>query len=133
LDAGRTMNIGEASALTGVPAKTIRYYESAGLLRPARSGGNYRVYGERDIEVLRFIQKARGLGFSVKEVESLLLLWRDKHRTSAQVRALAAAHIAEVDRKLDELTRIRETLQTLVRRCHGDQRPDCPIIEELSR
>jgi MerR family copper efflux transcriptional regulator len=127
------MNIGEASGVTGVPAKTIRYYESAGLLRPARSGGNYRVYGEREIQTLRFIQKARGLGFSVKEVESLLQLWQDKHRTSAQVRTLAAAHIEEIDRKLEELRRIRETLQTLVRRCHGDQRPDCPIIEELAK
>jgi MerR family copper efflux transcriptional regulator len=127
------MNIGEASGVTGVPAKTIRYYESAGLLRPARSGGNYRVYGEREIQTLRFIQKARGLGFSVKEVESLLQLWQDKHRTSAQVRTLAAAHIEEIDRKLEELRSIRETLQTLVRRCHGDQRPDCPIIEELAK
>jgi MerR family copper efflux transcriptional regulator len=129
----RIMNIGEASALTGVPAKTIRYYESAGLLHPARSAGNYRVYGEREIQMLRFIQKARRLGFSVKEVENLLLLWQDKHRTSAQVRALAAAHIEEVDRKLEELRRIRETLQNLVHRCHGDERPDCPIIEELAR
>lgn len=127
------MNIGEASDVTGVPAKTIRYYESAGLLHPTRSGGNYRVYGEREIQMLRFIQKARRLGFSVKEVENLLLLWQDKHRTSAQVRALAAAHIEEIDRKLDELRRIRETLQTLVHRCHGDERPDCPIIEELAR
>lgn len=127
------MNIGEASTLTGVPAKTIRYYEAAGLLHPARSGGNYRVYGEREIQVLRFIQKARRLGFSVKEVENLLLLWQDKHRSSAQVRALASAHIEEIDRKLDELRRIRETLQTLVHRCHGDERPDCPIIEELAR
>jgi MerR family copper efflux transcriptional regulator len=127
------MNIGEASALTGVPAKTIRYYESMGLLHPARSGGNYRVYGEHEIQMLRFIQRARRLGFSVKEVENLLLLWQDKHRTSAQVRALAAAHIEEIDRKLEELKRIRETLQTLVHRCHGDDRPDCPIIEELAR
>jgi MerR family copper efflux transcriptional regulator len=129
----RVMNIGQAAGLTGVPAKTIRYYENVGLLRPARSDGNYRVYGEREIQVLRFIQKARRLGFTVKEVESLLLLWQDKHRTSAQVRALAAAHVEEIDRKLEELKRIRETLQTLVRRCHGDDRPDCPIIEELAR
>ena len=127
------MNIGEASEVTGVPAKTIRYYESAGLLRPARSDGNYRVYGEREIQTLRFIQKARSLGFSVKEVESLLQLWQDKNRTSAQVRTLAAAHIEDIDRKLEELRRIRETLETLVRRCHGDERPDCPIIEELAR
>ena len=127
------MNIGEASGLTGVPAKTIRYYESAGLLHPVRSGGYYRVYGAREIQVLRFIQKARRLGFSVKEVENLLLLWQDKRRSSAQVRALATAHIEEIDRKLEELKRIRETLQTLVHRCHGDDRPDCPIIEELAR
>ena len=127
------MNIGEASEVTGVPAKTIRYYESAGLLRPARSDGNYRVYGDREIQTLRFIQKARSLGFSVRGVESLLQLWQDKNRTSAQVRTLAAAHIEDIDRKLEELRRIRETLETLVRRCHGDERPDCPIIEELAR
>jgi MerR family copper efflux transcriptional regulator len=129
----RFMNIGEVSSLTGVPAKTIRYYETEGLLHPTRSEGNYRVYGEREVQLLRFIQKARRLGFSVKEVENLLLLWQDKHRTSAQVRALAAAHIEEIDHKLEELKRIRETLQTLVHRCHGDERPDCPIIEELAR
>jgi Cu(I)-responsive transcriptional regulator len=127
------MNIGEVAGLTGVPPKTIRYYESVGLLRPPRSDGNYRVYAEREIQTLRFIQKARRLGFSVKEVENLLQLWHDKERSSAQVRALATTHIEEIDRKMDELMRIRETLQTLVQRCHGDDRPDCPIIEELAR
>ena len=127
------MNIGEVADLTGVPAKTIRYYESAGLLRPGRSSSNYRVYGDREVQTLRFIQKARGLGFSVKEVENLLQLWHDKGRSSAQVRALAAAHMEDIDRKIEELRRIRETLETLVRRCHGDERPECPIIEELAK
>jgi Cu(I)-responsive transcriptional regulator len=127
------MNIGEAASATGVPAKTIRYYEAAGLLRPERSEGNYRVYGDREIQTLRFIQRARRLGFSVKEVESLLQLWHDRARSSAQVRALASAHIAEIEAKIQELKRIRETLRKLVHRCHGDDRPDCPIIEELAR
>jgi MerR family copper efflux transcriptional regulator len=127
------VNIGEAAKLTGVPAKTIRFYEAEGLLQPARTGANYRAYGERDLAMLRFIQRARALGFSVREVGCLVALWQDRRRASAEVRRLAAEHIAEIDAKLAELQRIRSTLQDLVHRCHGDQRPDCPIIDELAQ
>jgi MerR family copper efflux transcriptional regulator len=127
------MNIGEIAAELGLPAKTIRYYEEVGLLpAPPRSGGNYRVYGERERRVLRFIQRSRALGFSLKEVADLLALWQDQHRASAEVRRLALRHIGEVDRKIEELRAIRATLDHLVHRCHGDDRPDCPILEDLA-
>jgi MerR family transcriptional regulator, copper efflux regulator len=126
------MNIGALAQRTGVAAKTIRYYESIGLLdRPVRSNGNYRVYGERDLATLRFVQRARGLGFAIKEVANLLTLWRDRRRSSADVRALAAAHLAEIEGKLEEMRAIRATLRHLVECCHGDDRPDCPIIDDL--
>jgi Cu(I)-responsive transcriptional regulator len=127
------MNIGEVAEATGLPAKTIRYYESVGLIDPpARSGGNYRVYDERQLQTLRFIQHARQLGFSVKEVSELVALWRDKHRASADVRRLAQRHLEEIDARIGELRRMRQTLQSLVERCHGDHRPDCPILDELA-
>ncbi len=127
------MNIGEAAAATGLPAKTIRYYESAGLIDPpARSDGNYRLYDERQVQTLRFIQHARQLGFSLKEVAALVALWRDKGRASADVRRLAAAHLKEIDGRIAELKRMRQTLEGLVHRCHGDHRPDCPILDELA-
>src|ERR1700730_2168523 len=98
------MNIGAAAKATGIPAKTIRYYESVGLLeKPARSEGNYRVYGERDIMTLRFVQRARHLGFSIKEIAGLVALWHDRERASAEVRALAVSHLDEIERKLREL------------------------------
>jgi Cu(I)-responsive transcriptional regulator len=127
------MNIGAAARLTGVPSKTIRFYEAEGLLHPPRTDANYRVYGEREVAMLRFIQRARALGFSVKEVADLRALWQDRRRASAEVRDLAMRHIAEIDRKLDELGRIRATLDDLVHRCHGDDRPDCPIIDDLAQ
>ena len=127
------MNIGEVAAATGLPAKTIRYYESAGLIEPpARSEGNYRRYEDRHVQTLRFIQHARGLGFSVKEVAALVTLWRDKRRASADVRRLAATHLKEIDARIAELKRMRQTLEGLVERCHGDHRPDCPILNELA-
>ena len=127
------MNIGEVATATGIPAKTIRYYESVGLLeRPARSAGNYRVYGEREVQTLRFVQRARHLGFSIKEIANLLALWHDRGRASAEVRALAVAHLAEIGRKLAELQSMQATLRHLVEQCHGDARPDCPIIDELA-
>ena len=127
------LTIGGVAAATGLPAKTIRYYESAGLIKPpTRSHGNYRLYDERDVATLRFIQKARALGFSLKEVGALVALWRDKRRASADVRRLAATHLAEIDARIAELRRIRQPLQRLVERCHGDARADCPIIEELA-
>jgi Cu(I)-responsive transcriptional regulator len=126
------MNIGEAAAATGLPAKTIRYYESVGLIEPERSGGNYRRYGERDVQTLRFIHQARALGFSVKEVAALVALWRDKRRASADVRRLAKAHLRAIDERIADLQRVRRTLEGLIERCHGDHRPDCPILDELA-
>ena len=127
------MNIGEVAAAIGLPAKTIRYYESVGLIDPpARSEGNYRLYDERQVQTLRFIQHARQLGFSVKEVAALVALWRDRRRASADVRRLASKHLVEIDARIAELRRMRQTLQGLVERCHGDHRPDCPILDELA-
>jgi len=127
------MNIGEAAKRSGVPAKTIRYYESVGLV-PAvmRSDGNYRRYGESEVETLRFIARARSLGFSVEEVSRLLALYRDRKRASAEVKRIAGAHIVEIDRKIDELRAMKKTLSHLVTRCHGDDRPDCPILDDLA-
>lgn len=127
------MNIGQAAALSGVPAKTIRYYESVGLIPPAdRKASGYRDYDRKEVETLRFIQRARSLGFSVKEVADLLELWCDRSRASADVKAVALAHVAEIERKIVELEGMRRTLLDLTRRCHGDARPDCPILEELA-
>ena len=128
------MHIGIAAAQSGVPAKTIRYYESIGLIPAvARTAGGYRSYGEPDVQVLRFIQQARGLGFSVKDVANLLALWKDKSRASAEVKALTLSHIGRIDRKLTELGSIRRTLIDLAERCHGDDRPECPILDDLAR
>lgn len=127
------MNIGTASKRSGVPAKTIRYYESIGLISSAgRSANGYRVYTEEEVQTLRFVSHARSLGFSVRDVGSLLALWRDRSRASADVKSLARGHIAEIDAKIDELRSIRESLLMLVDRCHGDDRPDCPILESLA-
>ena len=127
------MNIGEAASESGVNAKTIRYYESIGLIPPAiRAENGYRNYSPIDIETLKFIQHARRLGFSVKDVGGLLELWRDKSRTSADVKALALKHISEVEKRIAELQSIRKTLIDLTDRCHGDDRPDCPILEDLA-
>lgn len=127
------MQIGTVAGKSGVPAKTIRYYESVGLIAQAgRSAAGYRVYDERDVETLRFIQRARGLGFPVAEVGNLLALWHDKDRHSAEVKALARNHVQEIDRKVAELLGMRETLAHLIERCHGDDRPDCPILADLA-
>ena len=128
------MNIGEAAALSGVPAKTIRYYEEIGLVRPApRTGGGYRAYGDKDVHVLRFVQRARSLGFSVSECRQLLDLYRNPRRTSAEVKALTTRRIAEIDRKMAELAGMRATLVRLAENCHGDDRPQCPILENLAQ
>jgi len=127
------MNIGAVAQTTGIPAKTIRYYESVGLLeKPVRSEGNYRVYGDRDVMTLRFVQRARHLGFSIKEIAGLVALWHDRKRASAEVRALAVAHLDEIEEKLRELQTMQRTLRQLIDRCHGDARPDCPIIDDLA-
>ena len=127
------MNIGTAARHSGVPSKTIRYYESVGLIQPAdRSTAGYRVYDKQDVETLRFVQRARSLGFSVEEVGSLLALWRDRSRSSAEVKAMAARRVADIDRKIVELAEMRETLKHLMERCHGDARPECPILQGLA-
>jgi MerR family copper efflux transcriptional regulator len=127
------MNIGKAAARSGVPAKTIRYYEEIGLIpKAARTDGGYRDYSDHDVEMLRFIHRARDLGFPVKDVAALLTLWRDRSRSSADVKKLALDHVADIDVKIDELRSIRRTLTDLATRCHGDDRPDCPILEDLA-
>ncbi len=127
------MNIGQAAEKAGISAKSIRYYESVGLIAQAtRRGNNYRDYGDQEIAELRFIHRARSLGFSVKEVGDLLALWRDRKRASQQVREVAKRHIDDIERKIAELQSMRATLHTLVAKCHGDDRPDCPILEDLA-
>lgn len=127
------MNIGLAAKHSNVNAKTIRYYESIGLIPDAsRTGNGYRTYSDKDVETLRFIHHSRNLGFSVKDVGTLLDLWRNQKRASADVKALALSHIKEVDRKIEELRKVRDTLIHLTQRCHGDDRPDCPILKGLA-
>ncbi|WP_295852491.1 Cu(I)-responsive transcriptional regulator [Tardiphaga sp.] len=126
------MNIGAASEKSGLPAKTIRYYEDIGLLTADRASNGYRDYSMPDVHRMRFIQRSRSLGFSVEECRQLLSLYNDKQRQSADVKALANAKLKEIDKKLVELNELRDTLRRLVRSCHGDSRPDCPIIEGLS-
>lgn len=125
--------IGQAAEATGVTAKMIRHYESLGLIPPAsRTAGDYRVYASADLHSLRFIKRARGLGFSVKEIETLLGLWRNQRRASAEVKRLALKHIAELDQKIEELKSMRSTLAQLAAHCHGDGRPHCPILDDLA-
>ena len=131
---GTRMRIGELARATGVSAKTIRFYEEVGLLQaPPRRHNNYRDYGDVDVATLNFVQRARNLGFSIKDVERLLALWRDKDRASADVKAFAVRHIAEVEARIAELESIRDTLRTLAERCHGDDRPSCPILDDLQQ
>ncbi len=127
------MNIGEASQESGVSAKMIRYYESIGLLaEAARTAVGYRRYADADIQTLRFLCRARSLGFSVAQMRELLALWRDDKRVSADVKRLALAHIAALEAKAREIAEISSALQRLADTCHGDHRPSCPIIDELS-
>ena len=126
------MNIGTASEKSGLPAKTIRYYEDIGLISADRAGNGYRDYSVADVHRLRFLQRSRSLGFSVEECRQLLSLYSDKERASADVKAIAKTKLGEIDRKLAELTELRNALRHLVQTCHGDDRPDCPIIEGLS-
>lgn len=126
------MNIGTVAETSGVPAKTIRYYELIGLIKTAQRRPNgYRAYSEHDMRTLHFIKRARGLGFSVEEVRSLLDLWRDKSRSNAAVKTLASRHLKALDSKIEELEVMRSALRDLVRRCRGDARPDCPILGDL--
>lgn len=126
-------NIGEAARRSGVTAKMIRHYESLGLLKTARrTDAGYRLYDEPDIHTLRFIRRARDLGFSIKEIEQLVGLWQNRRRASADVRRIAQGHITALDAKIEELQGMRRTLQHLVHSCHGDGRPDCPILDDLA-
>jgi MerR family copper efflux transcriptional regulator len=126
------MTIGHAARRSGVPPKTIRYYESVGLVSPAARGeNNYRGFGDKEVEILRFINRARGLGFSLKEVEELLALYRDRNRPSREVKRLALRHIDDLDRKIAELKTIKKAILQLVDKCRGDDRPDCPILDDL--
>jgi Cu(I)-responsive transcriptional regulator len=126
------MNISEAAHLSGLPPKTIRYYEDIALVAPARQGNGYRVYSENDIHKLRFLQRSRSLGFSVEDCRSLIALYQDKSRASADVKRIALARIEDIDRKIDELNAMRATLNDLAEHCHGDARPDCPILDDLA-
>lgn len=128
------MNISKVSKLTGVSAKTIRYYESIDLMpEPARKENGYRDYSDREVDILRFIQSGRKMGFTLKDVASLLELWQDKNRASRDVRELAKRHIIEVEERISELEDIRNTLKNLVECCHGDDRPDCPILNSFEK
>lgn len=127
------MNIGEASRQSGLPAKTIRYYEETGLIAPpVRAENGYRHYTETDVHKLRFVRHARGLGFSVDECSQLLSLYDDKDRQSADVKAIAQQHLTDIEEKIQELEKLRSTLHHLINHCHGDGRPDCPILEGIA-
>ncbi|PWJ21739.1 Cu(I)-responsive transcriptional regulator [Jannaschia seohaensis] len=125
------MNISDASARTGVPAKTIRYYEEIDLVRPKRSANGYRSFSDADIHKLNFVGRARSLGFPIEQCRTLLALWDDEARSSAEVKAIAEAQLGEIDARIADLREMRETLAHLIGACAGDQRPDCPILESL--
>jgi Cu(I)-responsive transcriptional regulator len=126
------MNIGEASKASGVSAKMIRHYESIGLIDAARrTDAGYRVYSTQDVQVLQFIHRGRELGFSLDQIRALLTLWQDKGRASKDVRALAKEHIAELDRRIADMQAMKRTLENLSNACHGDDRPECPILDDL--
>lgn len=127
------LNIGEAAEASGVSAKMIRHYEEIGLVpRAGRTVAGYRIYRDADVHVLRFIRRSRSLGFTMKEIAALLGLWQDRRRASADVKRLAKRHIAELDERIAELQGMRSSLQHLVHCCHGDERPDCPILDDLA-
>ena len=127
------MNIGEAAAASGVSAKMIRHYESIGLIGEAsRTASGYRVYGEGDVHTLTFVRRARDLGFSLPQIRDLLALWHDQARASAEVKRIALGHVEALREKMREIEAITGTLLHLAEHCHGDERPDCPIIDSLA-
>jgi Cu(I)-responsive transcriptional regulator len=127
------MNIGEAAARSGISAKMLRHYESLGLLGAVpRSESGYRQYGEREVHMLRFIRRARDLGFSIAEIAELLKLWQDRGRASSEVKRIALAHVADLERRVAEMQAMQRTLAELAACCHGDARPDCPILDGLA-
>ena len=132
-NAGRHHNIGAAARLTGVSAKMIRHYEDIGLLpRVDRTASGYRIYGEADLHRLRFVRRARSLGFSIKDIGTLLGLWDDPQRASRDVKRLAQAQIDDLERRIAEMQSMQRTLRELARRCHGDTRPECPVLDDLA-
>lgn len=127
------MNIGQAAEASGVSAKMIRYYEATGLIpKTVRTEAGYRVYSDNDVHTLRFIRRARDLGFSVEQIADLVSLWRDRQRASKDVKRVAMEHVGVLERKIAELQQMAATLRHLAQHCHGDSRPDCPIIESLA-
>ena len=129
----RILNIGAAAAASGVSAKMIRHYEDTRLIpRAARTAAGYRIYREADVHALRFVRRARDLGFTSREIQKLLALWNDRRRASSDVKRLAVRHVAQLERKIAELEAMRRALADLARHCHGDHRPDCPILEDLA-
>lgn len=127
------MNIGQAAKASGVTAKMIRYYESIELIKAGkRTDAGYRIYGDNDVHTLRFIKRARSLGFSLEQISDLLSLWQDPARASADVKAIAQEHVAELEQRIRELTEMRDTLNELAHACSGDHRPDCPILHGLA-
>ena len=126
------MNIGQASRVSGLPAKTIRYYEDIGLVEPARRGNGYRAYSGAHLHNLQFLARARSLGFSIEECRKLLSLYGDRNRASADVKKMAQAHIASIEDKIAQLQGMKATLAGLVSACHGDDLPDCPILDDLA-
>jgi len=126
------MQITEIAARSGLPARTIRYYEQIGLVAPRRDANGYRAFVETDLHKLAFLARARSLGFGIEDCRRLLALWEDRSRSSADVRALARDHLARIDAKIAELQAMRATLAHLVACCQGDERPDCPILDDLA-
>lgn len=126
------MNIGDVADRSGLPPKTIRYYEDIGLINPARSANGYRSFSENDLHKLAFLGRARALGFSIEDCRVLLGLYEDDHRESAQVKAIAEEHLSAIDAKLGQLREMRRTLAALIDSCSGDERPDCPILSDLA-
>lgn len=127
------MNISEVATKTGLPPKTIRYYEEIGLIRPARGANGYRIFRADDVLKLAFLGRARALGFSIEDCRALLALYEDESRASADVKRLALVHLARVENKIAELQSMKESLRHLVRSCAGDERPDCPILRDLAK
>lgn len=126
------MNIGEAARLSGLPPKTIRYYEEVGLIKPHRAANGYRSYLDRDIHMLRFLQRSRSLGFSIEEARRLLSLYGNDKRRSGDVKQLASRRMADIDRKIEELQSLKRALAELTEQCQGGSGPDCPILDEIS-
>ena len=126
------MNIGDVASLSGLPAKTIRYYEDIGLVTAPRDTNGYRVFGEAEVHKLAFLGRARALGFTIEDCRTLLSLWEDDSRASADVKSLAREHLTEIDAKIAALQEMRATLADLVDRCAGDHRPDCPILQSIA-